>query len=501
MTAAPANFGDIFRHHAKGDRLAAIDLALPGEPRRVTYRELDEWCDAFARGLVAKGLGAGDRVALLALNRVEYIVVLCGAVRAGCVPVPINNKLAPDAVEYILRDSGARIVISEAALRGLVPADIPFVDLDADFAGFCDPGPFDSVVPTPGQVSMQPYTSGTTGRPKGVLLTHEGQNWAARILVEYRRLRADDRILISAPFFHKNALVAIKTALLPGACLVILPKFGVAESIRAIDAHRCTMTTGVPTMMYMILQERALLAVADTSSIRTISMGSAPCSETLLAALAAAFPQAEIHLNYGTTEGGPIMLGWYHPDGMKRPLHSVGYPIPGCDFRFVGGPDAHEGELYVRNPGVARGYHNLPEATAARFRDGWYATGDIMRQDADGWFYFIGRTDDMFVCGGENIHPGEVESLLERHPDVVQAAVLPFDDERKGQLPYAFVVARAGAALTADAVRKFAIDNGPAYAHPRQVFFLPEIPLSGTNKIDRAALRAHAERQMRQTGS
>lgn len=501
MTAASANFGDIFKHHASGDRLAAIDLALPGEPRRVTYRELDEWCDAFARGLEAKGLGPGDRVALLALNRIEYIVVLCGAVRAGCVPVPINVKLAPDVIEYILRDSGARVVFSEAPLRGLTPEDIPFVDFDGEFAAFCDPGPYAAIAPAARQVSMQPYTSGTTGRPKGVLLTYEGQLWAARTLVEYRRLRPDDRILISAPFFHKNALVAIKTALLPGACIVILPKFDVAESIRAIDAHRCTMTTGVPTMMYMILQERALLAQADTSCIRTISMGSAPCSETLLAGLARAFPQAEIHLNYGTTEGGPIMLGWYHPDGKPRPLHSVGYPIPGCRFKFVGGPNEHEGELHVRNPGVALGYHNLPAATADRFRDGWYATGDIMRQDADGWFYFIGRTDDMFVCGGENIHPGEVESLLETHPDIVQAAVLPFDDERKGQLPFAFVVGRAGAALTVDAVKKHAIDNGPAYAHPRQVFFLPEIPLSGTNKIDRVALRAHAERQMRQTGS
>jgi long-chain acyl-CoA synthetase len=121
----------------------------------------------------------------------------------------------------------------------------------------------------------------------------------------------------------------------------------------------------------------------------------------------------------------------------------------------------------------------------------------VMRQDEDGWFYFIGRTDDMFVCGGENIHPGEVESLLERHADVVQAAVLPFEDERKGELPYAFVVKRNGSALGAEDVKAFALQNGPAYAHPRRVFFLPEIPLSGTNKIDRVALREHAEKAMR----
>lgn len=500
MTGTRANFGDIFKDHVGSDRLAAIDLALPGGPRHLTYGDLDRLCDSIAAGLVAAGFGEGDRVGVLALNRVEYIAALFGAVRAGCVPVPINVKLPRDAVEYILNDAGVRLVFSETEFRRLVPDAVRFVDFDDGFETFCRPEKFTSIAPVRDQVSMQPYTSGTTGNPKGVLLTHERQNWAAETLVEYRRLKADDRILISAPFFHKNALVAIKTALLPGACLVILPKFDVAQSIQAIAEHRCTMTTGVPTMMYLILQAREMLAQADTSSIRTISMGSAPCSDTLLAELATAFPQAEIHLNYGTTEGGPIMLGWYHPDGMERPLHSVGYPIPGCDFKFVGGATENEGELYVRNPGVALGYHNLPDVTADRFTGGWYKTGDVMRQDSDGWFYFTGRTDDMFVCGGENVHPGDVEVLLERHPDIVQAAVLPFDDERKGQLPYAFVVPRDGARVDVDTVKKFTLENGPAYAHPRQVFFLPEIPLSGTNKIDRDALRRLAAEQMNAAG-
>ena len=489
MSVADFNFGDLFKQHVSTDRLAAIDLSDPAAPREVSYRKLDAQCDAIANGLLANGFGAGDRVGLLALNRWEYIAVLFGAMRAGCVPVPVNNKLPADAVDYILRDSGAGLVFSEAPLRHLVPDDIAFVDLDSSLSDFCVAGAFESLEPGADRVSMQPYTSGTTGKPKGVLLTHDRQIWASRTLVEHRRLVAEDRILISAPFFHKNALVAIKTALLPGACLVILPKFDVAQSIAAIVNHRCTMTTGVPTMMYMILQEEEMLSRADTSSIRTISMGSAPCSESLLNGLKRVFPQAEIHLNYGTTEGGPIMLGWYHPDGMPRPLDSVGYPIPGCDFRFEGGPHDREGELVCRNPGVALGYHNLPDVTAERFVDGWYRTGDVMRQDEDGWFYFIGRTDDMFVCGGENIYPSEVEALLERHDDIVQAAVLPFDDERKGQLPYAFVVPRDDAALGADDVKRFALDNGPAYAHPRQVFFLPEMPLSGTNKIDRPALR------------
>ncbi len=493
---AGANFGLVLRRHAAGDRLAAIDLRDPARPREVTYAALDAECDAVARGLVRRGLGIGDRVGVLALNRVEYLAALFGAMRAGCVPVPINVKLPRETVRYILRDAGCRLVFSEATWRPLVPEDIAFVDFDGDYGELIDPGPFGTIAPAPNQVSMQPYTSGTTGRPKGVLLSHAGQNWAAHAIVRYRRIRPDDRKLVSAPFFHKNALVAIKTALVTGACLVIMPRFDAGGSIRAVNDHRCTMLTGVPTMMHLILAERDALAASDTSSVRIVSMGSAPASATLIDALHRAFPQAEVHLNYGTTEGGPIMLGWYHPQGRPKPIDSVGYPMPGCEYRLKGGRDENEGELVVRNPGVALGYHNLPEETARRFTGGWYRTGDVMRRDADGWFYFLGRTDDMFVCAGENIYPGEVEALLERHPEIVQATVLPFADEIKGHLPYAFVVRRPGSTLDEEAVRRFALDNGPAYAHPRRVFFLSEIPLTGTNKIDRAALRAHAEAQL-----
>jgi long-chain acyl-CoA synthetase len=308
--------------------------------------------------------------------------------------------------------------------------------------------------------------------------------------VEARRLTEVDRILISAPFFHKNALVAIKTALLPGACLVILPRFSADTAIRAIDGYKCTMLTGVPTMLHLILAEKEVLSENDISSVRTISMGSAPASDNLLQGIKETFSSATVHLNYGITEGGPIMLGWYHPDGHIRPVDSVGYPISGCEFRFEGGVDESQGELVVRNPGVAIGYYNLPELSKERFSDGWFRTGDIMRQDAEGWFYFIGRVDDMFVSGGENIYPGEVETLLESHPEVVQAVILPFPHTTKGEVPYAFVVKEAGSDLSEKDLKTFTIDNGPAYAHPRKVIFLPDLPLTGTNKIDRSALRA-----------
>jgi acyl-CoA synthetase (AMP-forming)/AMP-acid ligase II len=157
------------------------------------------------------------------------------------------------------------------------------------------------------------------------------------------------------------------------------------------------------------------------------------------------------------------------------------------------GPSPDEGVLYMRNPSGMAGYHNLPEQTARVLEDGWYRSGDIMRRDADGFFYFLGRADDMFVCGGENVWPGEVDKLLERMPGVHQAFVVAVPDEIKGQVPFAFVVPRPGAALTEDAVKQFALANGPAYAHPRYVEFVSELPLAATNKIDRRVLTLRAE--------
>jgi len=194
---------------------------------------------------------------------------------------------------------------------------------------------------------------------------------------------------------------------------------------------------------------------------------------------------------YGVTEAGPVMFAG-HPDGLPRPATSIGYPLPGCEIRLDPGPD--EGVLLTRNPGVMAAYHNLPEETARRLKDGWFDTSDVCRRDADGFYYFVGRTDDMFVCGGENVYPGDVEGTLERHPDVLQAAVLPVDHELKGQVPVAFVVARPASGLTEQAVKEWALAHGPAYQHPRRVFLVPELPLAGTNKIDRAALRARAQK-------
>jgi long-chain acyl-CoA synthetase len=492
----PGNLGLLFAAHAQSDRPAIVDLRDPARPQPVSFRELDAACDGVARALVKAGLGPGDRIGILSLNQAEFVMTLLGAMRAGVVPVPVNVKLPADAVAYILHDAGARRVFADAASRRLAPAGLPVVEYGPEFDRFLDPGPFEAFEPLPDSIAVQPYTSGSTGRPKGVLLSHYGQNWSRRILAHTRGTTPRDVILVAAPLYHKNALNAIKQGLTAGATLPLLPQFNIERYIEAIGRHRCTVISGVPTMMAMVLTRRDLLAKTDTASVRTIMMGSAPSSPELLRDLREYFPNAAALVVYGVTEGGPVPLG-PHPEGKPRPPGSLGVPYPGTEAKLVDGPGPDEGELALRNPGILQGYHNLPEETAKRLRGGWYYTGDVCRRDRDGWYWFVGRTDDMFVSGGENIFPGEVESMLQRHPGVHQALVMPFDHQLKGQVPYAFVVPRGDAKLTEDELKQFALAKGPAYQHPRRVFILPELPLSGTNKIDRERLRRWVEEESR----
>jgi acyl-CoA synthetase (AMP-forming)/AMP-acid ligase II len=243
-------------------------------------------------------------------------------------------------------------------------------------------------------------------------------------------------------------------------------------------------------MLALAMRERDTLARTDLSSVETVRTGSAPITQAIIDEVRRIFPRAALNIAYGTTEAGPVMFG--PRPGLAKPDLALGWPLPGVEVRLVGpdGEVATEGELWIRTPANMPGYLNLPAKTQEVLTDdGWYKSGDVFRRDAAGAYTFVGRTDDMFVCGGENIYPGEVESMLERHKDILQACVVPVPDEIKGQKPFAFVVPRAGAArLTEDEVKQFALDNAPAYQHPRGVVFMAELPLATTNKIDRNAL-------------
>jgi len=486
-----SNLGALFAPFANDPGIAITDLS-DGDAIDLSYADFDRCCDAVARGLVRAGIERGARIGILSLNRHEYLAVLMGAMRAGVVPVPLNLKLADDALHDIVVDAGIGLMFADRSNAGRCPqVGREMVFATAGYARFLDPGPFETLAMADDAVALQPYTSGSTGRPKGVLLSHAGQLWCAPTMARARNLGRDNRVMVAAPLYHKNALVQVKLALATGGRMVLLERFDAPRYLQAIADYGCSMMSGVPTMFWLLLREADLLDRLRLPALTTISMGSAPASAALIAALKTRFPGVTVVSNYGITEGGPVMFG-AHPDGLARPEGAIGYPLPGTEAELRGGPSADEGTLWVRNPGVMLGYHNLPEATAARLDDGWFDTGDICRRDGDGWFYFVGRADDMFVCGGENIYPADVEKRLEAHPQVRQAVVLPFADELKGQLPFAFVVAADGAGVDEDALKAHAIAHGPAYAHPRRVFFLEALPLTGTNKIDARALRALA---------
>ena len=498
------NLGDVFAAHAGSERIAVVDLYDPAAPREYTYREFSANCDAVANGLLVAGLETNDRVGILALNRVEFLEVLFGAMRVGCVPVMINVKLPDETVEYIIDDAAMKIVFADADQTPRVPKSVRTVSFGEGkdpfdgFKIFSDEA-FPSFFPGPGDIAEQPYTSGSTGRPKGVLLDHIGQVWMTAKIVESRDIREDDCSVISAPLYHKNALLAVKSALSAGGCIVLFARFDSKEYIRAIERYRLTMLTGVPTMYALILQEEKLLDQTDLSSVRNCSMGSAPASDNLLNTLAARFPSAKLNLNYGITEGGPILFAWTHPDGLPRPPTSVGFPIEGVEIKLIDGPDDNQGVLHVKSPGVMKGYHNLSDATEKVLSsEGWMDTGDILRRDDSGWYYFVDRADDMFVCAGENIYPGDVEATLERHEDVMQAVVVPAPNTLKAHVPFAWIVKRDGSVLDEEGVKEYALKNGPVYAHPRRVFFVDALPLSGTNKIDRRALEAQAVERARE---
>ncbi len=301
-------------------------------------------------------------------------------------------------------------------------------------------------------------------------------------------------MVVAAPLYHKHGMNSMKCVLYGGSTVVLMPKFNVRAYIEAINRYQVTVVSGVPTMFAMMLQQRDLLGGREYSFVRLATLGGAPASDELLDQVAKIFPNAMINLIFGITETSAALFG-RHPRGATRPRHSVGWPIAGNEFRLVAGDTPNFGTLHVRGPGMMSGYQNNPEQMAKRVdNEGWYNTGDILRRDEVGWYYFVGRSDDMFTSSGHNIYPSEVELMLERHGDIDQAVVVPAPDTIKYTVPYAFVVKRAGAPLDEEEVKQHSLKNAPPYQHPRQVIFVDALPMNSVGKIDRRALEAEARR-------
>ncbi|GIP41257.1 long-chain-fatty-acid--CoA ligase [Paenibacillus sp. J31TS4] len=521
------NFGDL-THRAV--RLLPDKPAVVAPEATLTYRELEERMNVAGGVFRRLGIEFGDRVALLFPNDYRFVELCFGLMRIGAVPLPLNRKLNAETLSYILADSGAKLLVAHESLLaaarelswptrsgpllvvgksqgaseskpegnpfpgGPDPDEVPYEALAAGQEPIAE-----SVTVRDDDLCFLLYTSGSTGRPKGCMLTHGGQWWNAETNRRVLLLEESDVALVSVPLYHKNAMInAVKPCLLLGATLVILPGFDPAEVIAAVETYRVTYTTGVPAMYKMILAHHKQHPGRDLSSLRFLICGSSEVPPELMRELQERYG-VDVLEAYGLTEGGPQVL--VSPRWGIRRQGAAGLPLPGCDVKVVSTDGAERelgpgeiGELWVRNPGVAIGYWNLPEVTKARFtEDGWLKTGDLARFDEDGYGYIAGRKDDLIIIGGENAYPKEIEDVLIRHPEIDDVCVVAMAHPTKGKAPAAFVVRRPGSSLSEKELQAYFLERGPAYAHPRRVVFLESMPLSGTGKIDKASLSARLE--------
>lgn len=475
----------------RADRTALIEGDMT-----LTYGELDRRARRFAAVLAGRGVGRGDVVALATGNDRRFVETLLGTLRRGAVALPVNVRLGRDAFAYVLDHSEARLVVAtHAQSQRIDRLDRVIVgrEYEAALDGVDESQARADAAPVqPDELALLMYTSGSTGRPKGVMLSHSNAWWQARSSARVMLHDEHDRGLAMGPLYHANALWLILYPMLhAGGSVVILPEFDAGSALAAIEAHGVTYTSGTPSMYTLLLSDPAL-AQRDLRTIELLECGSAPVPPELLRLMVEHFGCEPVE-TYGLTEAGANVLAprW----GVKK-LGSTGLPVPDVELRLVD-PQAPQrecgvdevGELWTRSPANALGYLHDPATTAERFvADGWLRTGDLLRRDEQGYCYFCGRVDDMINVGGENVYPKEVESILLGHPAVRDAGVVAASHPVKGQAPVAFVVLEPRLPATEDELRRHALDNGPAYAHPRRVFFVDALPLNATNKLDRAEL-------------
>ncbi len=471
--------------NSTSDNEALIDLSLPDQPRSFSFVGLQRMANGVASNL---DIQRGARVGILGENSAEFVATFLGIMRAGGVAVPINFKFPEDTINYIVRDASISLLFADQANQSRInePIEVrPLNSVQADR--------FPIVNPLADEPALVLYTSGSTGQPKGVVLSHNSQ----MSMVQGMGPRMKDQCsIVAAPLYHMNAMLTTFALLLGQGKVVLLPRFRARTYLQALDTYKVNIITGIPTMLAMMLREKDLIQNLDFDSVTAITIGSAPLSETVAKEVKALFPNAGLSNGYGTTEAGAGIFG-PHPDRLAVPLVSLGFPQPHVEVRLVGN-DPTEGVLEVKTPAAMNGYLNLPEKTKEKTTgDGWINTGDVMRVDENGFYYFVGRDDDMFNCGGENIYPGQLERLLEKDDRISECSVVALADKVRGQVPVAFVVKAAEHEIEEQTVKDIVLADMPAYMHPRHVVFISEMPIAGTNKIDRKRLEQQAAEQIK----
>lgn len=462
----------------------------------VTYdREaINKRIDATARGLSNLGLPVSSRIAIIGTGTFNFIATMIAIYRARHTMVPINIKLPMDQIDFCLRDTDTVLVFCDQHLQHLVPNDMRVIVFDSDdFECWLDHGLF---VPPPlddRSVMNIKYTSGSTGRPKGVITTYGRRLWLlTRYFGRFNNRPPKQTLINPKPLYHSAGLNVVEPYLfLSGSSdshLILMPTFDARRYITALETYGATEIKLVTAMMSMVLQEQDLLDQTNLDSVTHVCLTTSACTEKLRADIRQRFPKVKTIINpYGSSESGPI-FDTVSPTGNSCPETSVGYPMSAIQSRLNA-----DSVLEIKSPGMMTGYHNLPQVSRNSITpDGFYITGDLFRVDDQGFYYYLGRADDMFKSGGEKIYPISVEQVIEQHPAVAVSAVVPVADSIKGFKPYAFVQLKRGITVTGDEIRQSISSKLAPYEIPRQIWIVEDFPRLAIGKIDRKALQTQA---------
>lgn len=485
-----------------------------------TYGEFEHTVGRFAKGLQDLGVEKGDHVAFLLGNTPHYLIALYATMRLGATAIPVNPIYTPDEISYILHNGDVKAVIALDMLLPLVEKGVQAFPQVKTFI-VCETTPdiaekvaalspqaqektylFTHVIAKTTQ-SLQPvevaeddnaiilYTSGTTGSPKGAMLTHGNVYSNARDVAHYLGINAEDRVIATLPVFHVFALtVVVNAPLLSGATVLLAPRFSPSEIFALAREQKATVFAGVPTM-YNFLYQLPEGNPEDFSTIRLAISGGASLPVALLHNFEQKF-NVRVSEGYGLSEASPVTC--FNPLDRDRKAGSIGTSISNVENRVVDVngqevPVGEVGELIVRGPNVMKGYYKMPEETAMAIRDGWLYTGDLAKVDEEGYFYIVDRKKDMIIVGGFNVYPREVEEVLFAHNNIVEAAVVGFPDPNLGEAVHAYVVLKEVAATTTDDLLSYCAKHMVKYKVPKVIEILDELPKNTTGKILRRSLK------------
>jgi len=470
-----------------------------------TYRGIDSKASAIAEALLARGFRPGQRVGIHTANVPEFVYGYFGVLKAGGQVVPMNVMLKADEISWLGRDSELIFIMSQQpfvselqqAQRNIPslqeifcvsPAPAGATQFENLFSG---PETHVTGQALPDDVAVIFYTSGTTGHPKGAMLTHRNLYTNALATAETYEYEANDVVVFGMPMFHSSGQTnAMNAAFSRGACLVMIPRFSPDEVFDAFAEYPVSVFIGVPTMYHQILYHPKADRFAE-GKLRVCIVGAAAMPEKLFTAVAEKYG-VPITEGYGLSEGGPVIS--HNPiQGVKK-IGSIGIPIPGISAQVVDSednplPPGQVGELVVQGPNVMKGYLNQPDASAEALKGGWLHTGDLAKIDEDGYIFIVDRKKDMILTGGFNIYPREVEEVLYAHPSVSEVAVIGLSDEEKGELATAFVILKKDHTSTEEEINAFCRERMAVYKAPRKVIFVDELPRNASGKILKRLLK------------